>query len=110
MDKITGIVANRLTGVVDAGLIDYAVHLVGQQVLNYCHITDIPDGLVYTVADMVIKYINHQQSNDSPTANVKSVTMGDTSYTFSSDSTAGDVNDLIMLYRSDLNRYRKGLF
>jgi hypothetical protein len=67
----------------DDGLLDYLVEDVKRQILNFTHLDEIPDGLIYTWTDMVAgEYLRatllSEGSPGSEAATVSSITEGDT--------------------------------
>lgn len=97
-------------------LIDSFVQEVGQRILNYCNILDVPTAIEPTWAAMVIDALRIEQPNIAEVSNTNGgaveIQIGDTSVRPSGDSgltnTSKSVIDKVVLnYRIDLNRYRK---
>ena len=97
-------------------LIDSYVQEIGQRILNYCNILEIPIELESTWASMTIDALRIEQPSIPEIANTNGgateIQIGDTSVKPSVDSgltnTAKSVIDKVVLnYRIDLNRYRK---
>lgn len=78
------------------------IERVGGKVKNFCNISEIPEALHFTVADMVVD-LNKQRTDDVD-IKVTSVKMGDTSYSFQADSA---VDKMIKNYESELIDFRK---
>lgn len=74
---------------------------VCQCVRNYCNITEIPEELNFTVADMVLDL---QKSRAGNNLIVASVDIGDTSYDFNVDVV---IDGLLRDYKHDLQRFRR---
>ena len=97
-------------------LIDSYVQEIGQRILHYTNLSEIPATLEHTWASMVIDALRIEQSNlpgiAETTGGGESVTVGDTSTapakTAGLTNTAKSVIDEVVLnYRVDLNRYRR---
>lgn len=112
---------------VDAGIEEAKV-----EILNYCNIITIPDALRFTHANMVVDYLRWQNQAKTPTAEngsdagdislaqVKSLKLGNMDIDLSGGSvsvgTAGsstnalkshapNLDDILLNYRAQLNRY-----
>lgn len=111
---------------------EYAVAIdeAAVEIKNYCNITgDIPDGLKYTWANMAVDLVLYRYYRNKETLGadgknslqpslVSSMSIGDTSVTFgkagSSDGAyseakahVANLDDLLMNYKDQLNKYRK---
>lgn len=89
--------------------LEFALEDVKDTVKNYCHIDRIPEGLETTVLRMAVDlYRNEQLGSADIPQTVASVSMGDTSTSFSTaNSNSADGSALIKKYKASLNRYRK---
>lgn len=88
--------------------IEIAIEEIEIKIRNYCNIPfeeELPVGLVYTHANMVVDLIN-SGSSDIGAQTIKSMSMGDTSYTFDVNSKV-DIVRLIVDYEADLKAYRR---
>lgn len=85
----------------------FALDNAEETVKNYCRIEEIPPGLYTTVFRIAADiYRNEQLGSVNTPQNVKSISAGDTSTTFSSFGT--EFSESIMKnYKSVLNRYRR---
>jgi len=112
------IVRTRLPGLPDDAdaLIDYYAQEIGQRILHYTNLSEIPAELEPVWASMTIDALRIEQPNLPGIAETigggESVTVGDTSTapakTAGLTNTAKSVIDEVVLnYRVDLNRYRK---
>jgi hypothetical protein len=91
--------------------IEIAISEAEQLIKNYCSLSYIPGELVFVWANMAVDIIKTQTAANEPVGSgmLQSVSMGDTSYSF--DTSADKYRqELIINYRAQLNRYRKGLF
>lgn len=97
-------------------LIESYVDEIEQRILHYCNLTQVPAGLRWTWASMVIDALRIEQPSvdeiDATADRGASVRVGDTSVTPSSaggvTNTSKSVIDQVVLnYRVDLNRYRR---
>lgn len=77
------------------------IEQVCQQVKNYCHITEIPEELNFTVAEMIMDL---QRERTGEKINFTDANMGDTSYSFDADNS---IDGLLRDYKTDLQRFRK---
>lgn len=88
--------------------IEMAIEEIETKIRNYCNISEgeqLPKGLIFTQANMVVDLIK----NDSPDIadkTVKSVSMGDTSYTFDI-SNKNSIEKITLNYEADLKAYRR---
>ncbi len=114
MEQILNIVRTRLnlTNEQDALITSY-VQEIGQRILHFCNIDEIPEALYYVWASMVIDVLRIEQpqlfEQDLNTLNVR---IGDTQIMPASPkgmtATSKSVIDSIVYnYRTDLNRYRR---
>lgn len=96
-------------------LIETYIPELGWRIKNYCHITSIPEGLVFTWASMVIDVLKAEHSTIKEIGKTidkgqKNIKIGDTSIspTSGSESSSKSIIDSVVLnYTVDLNRYRR---
>lgn len=109
-------IAMQLAPNADANLLRISVLKVEQMICNYCNVDVVPEGLYYVAADMVVEAWNRIRLGNAGTgaggaSEVKSVTRGDTSYTFETQteslkavlSSTGFLND----WKTQLNAFRR---
>lgn len=108
-------IAMQLAPDADANLLRVCMLKVEQMICNYCNVDAVPEGLYYVAADMVVEAWNRMRLGNTGTgdgtAEVKSVTRGDTSYTFATQteslkavlSSTGFLND----WKTQLNVFRR---
>lgn len=90
--------------------VEFALETAKENILNYCHIEKIPEGLATTVIQMAADiYRDSQYGSEEMPAQATSVKVGDTSTSFGNAS-AEYSQDLFKKYRAVLNRYRKVVF
>lgn len=116
--NVLGIVKLRL-GISDDSkdaLIDSYVQEIGQRILHYCNSKEIPVELNHTWASMVIDALRIEQPNlpeiQETSGEGEQISIGDTSTAPAQKSgltnTAKSAIDQVVLnYRVDLNRYRR---
>ena len=92
--------------------IDFACDLVIEQICNYCNLIEAPDELLNTASLMARGlYLSAQLTAEQLQPEAKSVSRGDTSYSFASVAeqmaqiAAG--NEFLADYRTQLNAFRK---
>lgn len=91
-----------------------------QYIRNFCHISEIPDGLRYALTDLACGYFLQNQYNTGKLdeiygidARVNSLSIGDTQVSYSEDSPNANarvtalIDDLLNGKRGDLLRYRR---
>lgn len=92
----------------DEEVLLFILNSVEESVLAYCHRDDIPDGLKNTVIRMAVDmYKEERYGTAEDTGPVKSVSVGDTSTTFSTEKSTSYVDSLLKNYEKTLNHYRK---
>ena len=82
-------------------IISYIIEDVSQYILNYCNLKFIPAELFFTFVNMCVykyKYITNSYNS-----NVKSITEGDVSISFSNI----DNKEVFSSFFNELNRFRK---
>jgi len=85
---------------------------VAEVICNYCHITEVPQGLEYTAYRMAMDLyrnegIGEADSEDAP-GRVTSIDEGDVKTSFAvSRFDSSYVHSLLKVYTPQLNRYRK---
>lgn len=79
--------------------------------VNYCNLSEHPDGLKNTVVRMAVDIYRNEQPGDNmvPLA-VKSISEGDTSTSFGTVQVSGYAESVLKDYKNQLNRYRKVCF
>lgn len=93
-------------------LLAIQIEEVGQSIKTYCNRTDIPPGLLFIQANMVIDLIKQEIRDANPDAQttVKSVKEGDVSVDFGSAGvgpSARAMESMLYSYREQLNKFRK---
>ncbi|WP_193774323.1 phage head-tail connector protein [Vallitalea guaymasensis] len=79
-----------------------------EEILNYCNIQEFPQGLNYTLVDIVVDIYNNSRKG-SYLGNLSSESQGDRSINYQSYNklTGAGGSDFIKNYAKKLNRYRK---
>lgn len=103
-----------------AELLGDALSRADQFILNYCHISEIPEGLTYARTDIACGYFLQNLYNIGKLdelygieTGVSSLKIGDTQVNYSEGSASANaritamINDLLNGKRGDLLRYRK---
>lgn len=116
-----GLTDDSKKGLIDTGLIDTYIAEIGLRIQHYCNIRNIPDALLYTWASMVIDAVRVDQAADDQIAATVggggvTVKIGDTSVTSGGSGGSSDglsntgksvIDQIVLNYRVDLNRYRR---
>lgn len=87
--------------------LQFVLDTVKETVLNYCNLTELPDGLRNTCYRMAIDLYRYEKPSDTGIPiRVASITEGDTTTSF---SMLGDVlkGTILKDYTRQLNRYRR---
>lgn len=80
---------------------------VEETVRNYCHIKNVPEGLVNTCYRMAIDLYRHEGLGEGEVpVSVTSISEGDTKTSFTSAASALQ-ESILKNYKVQLNRYRK---
>lgn len=97
-------------------LVETYIDEIGRRILHYCNLSEIPAGLKMTWSSMVIDALRIEQPNmdgiEETTSGGESIKIGDTSVSPASGSaltnaTKSVIDQVVLNYRVDLNRYRK---
>ncbi len=85
---------------------------IEQKVRTFCNVPPeelLPDALSFTMANMTVDLLKNNPAADADLENipVKSVTMGDTSYTFDIVSGRQLLDKIVLNYESDLLKFRR---
>ncbi|MFS8534847.1 MAG: hypothetical protein FWJ65_06770 [Limnochordales bacterium] len=117
-DEIIALVKTRLHLTDDSldALIQSYVAEIEQRILAYCNLDEVPDGLRWTWASMTIDALRIEQASVEAIGQTadrgESIRVGDTSVTPSSaggvtNTSKSAIDQVVLNYRVDLNRYRK---
>lgn len=115
--QVTDMVLIKLGLTETTPAVELAVAEAEQIILNYCQIDRVPGELVYVQAALAAAL--EQDRRDATEANlaglgaVKSVSMGDTSYSYDNavaTKRSEYLSSLINDHKAVLNRFRRGLF
>lgn len=97
-------------------LINSYVSEIQDRITHYCNVDVIPDGLKFTWTAMVMDVLRVEQSSVDEIANTtdqgETIKLGDTSVAPSKSSgvtntTKSLIDEVVLNYRIDLNRFRK---
>jgi len=105
--------------------INIAIDEVGEEIKNYCNIDIIPDGLRYTWANMAIDLAKYQYEVNNPVddildaldaTDVSTLKIGDTQIALGGNNSERatalkshkpNLDQILMNYKAQLNRYRR---
>lgn len=81
---------------------------VQETILNYCHLEELPVGLLNTAYRMAMDLYRNEGPGDAsaPLGPVSSITEGDTTTAFRARADEGFKDSLLKNYKAQLNRYR----
>lgn len=90
-------------------ILEFVIADVEETIKNYCHVEEMPDGLVNTEYRMAMDlYRNENIGSETAAAGaVSSISEGDTSTSFQQYVDANFKDTVLKNYKSSLNRYRK---
>ena len=90
-------------------ILEFVIADVEETIKNYCHVEEMPDGLVNTGYRMAMDlYRNENIGNQTgPVGSVSSISEGDTSTSFRQYVDDNFKDTVLKNYKSSLNRYRK---
>jgi hypothetical protein len=97
-------------------LINSYISEIENRIFHYCNVDIIPDGLKFTWTAMVMDVLRVEQSSVDEIANTtdhgETVKLGDTSVAPAkipgiTNTTKSTIDEVVVNYRIDLNRYRK---
>lgn len=84
-----------------------AIEEVGIRIREFCNLLEaepIPEGLNFTYASMVVDFTKSMENEPDI---LKSVDMGDTSYTFDTTVRTNKIDYLMRNYEGDMLKYRR---
>lgn len=95
----------------DALIISY-IYEIGRRILHYCQRSDIPDGMNWVWASMVIDALKAEIPDQFGGGDIAglSVKIGDTSVSpanSSSEKVKTSIDQIVFNYKADLHRWRK---
>lgn len=92
--------------------LSFVISDVEEIIKNYCHIEEVPDGLLNTAYRMAIDLYRNEKPGQEETATgaVSSISEGDTSISFKPNVDDNFKDTLLKNYRVSLNCYRKVVF
>lgn len=97
-------------------LVETYIDEIGRRILHYCNLSEIPAGLKMTWSSMVIDALRIEQPNmdgiEETASGGESIKIGDTSVSPASGSVLTNasksvIDQVVLNYRVDLNRFRK---
>ena len=90
-------------------ILEFVIADVEETIKNYCHVEEMPGGLVNTGYRMAIDLYRNENigSYTGATGSVSSITEGDTSVSFRQYVDDHFKDTVLKNYQSSLNRYRK---
>ena len=115
MDKVKVLVGHKFrNNEVSDDLICLAIEEAEQVIKNYCNISEVPEQLNFTWANMacdIVKSYNAEETGEPVNGGPASVSMGDTTVSVSnSQSGTGhvvDLDGLIQNYKEQLQKFRR---
>lgn len=93
-------------------VLEFVIADVEETIKNYCHVEEIPEGLLHTGYRMAVDLYRNENIGCAAGAigSVASITEGDTSTSFNRYVDDNYRNTLLKDYKPALNRYRKVTF
>lgn len=108
LDKLKQLLGIELTDTSKNFIIQFTIDDVQETILNYCHLDELPSGLINTAYRMSMDLYKNENLGSEETAlgSISSISEGDTSTNFR--SSASEFKDsLLKDYKTQLNKYRK---
>ena len=92
--------------------LSFVISDVEEIIKNYCHIEEVPDGLLNTAYRMAIDLYRNEKpgQEEAATGAVSSISEGDTSISFKQSVDDNFKDTLLKKYKFSLNRYRRVVF
>ncbi len=92
--------------------LSFVISDVEEIIKNYCHIEEVPDGLLNTAYRMAIDLYRNEKpgQEEAATGAVSSISEGDTSISFKQSVDDNFKDTLLKNYKFSLNRYRRVVF
>ena len=93
-------------------ILEFIINNVEEIIKNYCHVEEVPEGLLNTAYRMAIDIYRNENvgSPESASGSVASINEGDTSISFRQYVDDNFKDTLLKNYNKSLNRYRKLVF
>ena len=90
-------------------ILEFVIADVEETIKNYCHVEEMPEGLVNTGYRMAMDLCRNENigSETAAVGAVSSISEGDTSTSFQQYVDANFKDTVLKNYKSSLNRYRK---
>ena len=90
-------------------ILEFVIADVEETIKNYCHVEEMPEGLVNTGYRMAMDLYRNENigSETAAVGPVSSISEGDTSTSFQQYVDANFKDTVLKNYKSSLNRYRK---
>lgn len=90
-------------------ILEFVIADVEETIKNYCHVEEMPKGLVNTGYRMAMDLYRNENigSETAAVGTVSSISEGDTSTSFQQYVDANFKDTVLKNYKSSLNRYRK---
>lgn len=90
-------------------ILEFVIADVEETIKNYCHVEEMPEGLVNTGYRMAMDLYRNENigSETAAVGAVSSISEGDTSTSFQQYVDANFKDTVLKNYKSSLNRYRK---
>lgn len=90
-------------------ILEFVIEDVEEIIKNYCHVEEMPDGLVNTGYRMAMDLYRNENigSETAAVGTVSSISEGDTSTSFQQYVDNNFKDTVLKNYKSSLNRYRK---
>lgn len=110
MTSVREILLRKLEGkAFTEGELDVALEEVEQCIKNYCNLRSVPAALRFTWANMAAELLSQSPQsggNTIPANEIASIAVGDVTVT-RKRSSAAELDDLVLSYRTQLNQFRR---
>lgn len=108
LNKLKQLLGIEETDIEKDVVLEFIIEDIKETILNYCHLEDIPKGLINTSYRMAVELYKNENLGDESVAlgSISSISEGDASTSFRSN--ASEFKESVLKnYKVQLNKYRR---